>query len=163
MAHTTLAELLPGTLDLLILRTLVRGANHGYGIAQRVKEVGARRRACADLPEETTVSIVTRRGYRSFVASRGGLMPVEPSQALLLLALPVLGFILGAVWMKHRLTTRRIPPPQAVAEATSFETRVQDVLDNVQAQVAELADQQEFMIRVLSERQRADHPLGEGQ
>jgi len=33
------AELLPGTLDLLVLRTLVRGPNHGYGIAQRVKEV----------------------------------------------------------------------------------------------------------------------------
>ena len=33
------AELLPGTLDLLILRTLVRGANHGYGIAQRVREL----------------------------------------------------------------------------------------------------------------------------
>jgi PadR family transcriptional regulator PadR len=31
------AELLPGTLDLLILRTLVRGPHHGYGIAQRVK------------------------------------------------------------------------------------------------------------------------------
>ncbi len=26
-------DLLPGTLDLLILRTLVRGAAHGYGIA----------------------------------------------------------------------------------------------------------------------------------
>jgi hypothetical protein len=26
------AELLPGTLDLLVLRTLVREANHGYGI-----------------------------------------------------------------------------------------------------------------------------------
>jgi PadR family transcriptional regulator, regulatory protein PadR len=33
------AELLPGTLDLLVLRTLVRGANHGYGIAQRVREL----------------------------------------------------------------------------------------------------------------------------
>jgi PadR family transcriptional regulator, regulatory protein PadR len=32
-------ELLPGTLDLLILKTLVGGAMHGYGIAQRVKEV----------------------------------------------------------------------------------------------------------------------------
>jgi len=31
------AELLPGTLDLLVLRTLVRGPMHGYGIAQRVK------------------------------------------------------------------------------------------------------------------------------
>jgi PadR family transcriptional regulator, regulatory protein PadR len=33
------AELLPGTLDLLILRSLARGPNHGYGIAQRVKEL----------------------------------------------------------------------------------------------------------------------------
>jgi PadR family transcriptional regulator, regulatory protein PadR len=32
-------DLLPGTLDLLVLRTLVRGALHGYGIAQRVKEI----------------------------------------------------------------------------------------------------------------------------
>jgi transcriptional regulator len=39
MASPTSAELLPGTLDLLILRTLVRGSNHGYGIAQRVKEL----------------------------------------------------------------------------------------------------------------------------
>jgi transcriptional regulator len=33
------SELLPGTLDLLILRTLVRGPMHGYGIAQRLKEL----------------------------------------------------------------------------------------------------------------------------
>src|SRR5688500_4158037 len=39
LARTTPAELLPGTLDLLILRTLVRGPNHGYGIAQRVREL----------------------------------------------------------------------------------------------------------------------------
>jgi transcriptional regulator len=32
-------ELLPGTLDMLVLRTLVRGPMHGYGIAQRVKEL----------------------------------------------------------------------------------------------------------------------------
>ena len=32
-------DLLPGTLDLLVLRTLVRGSLHGYGIAQRVKEL----------------------------------------------------------------------------------------------------------------------------
>ena len=32
-------ELLPGTLDLLVLRTLVAGAMHGYGIAQRLKQV----------------------------------------------------------------------------------------------------------------------------
>src|SRR5215470_2498466 len=30
-------DLLPGTLDLLILKTLAGGAQHGYGIAQRLK------------------------------------------------------------------------------------------------------------------------------
>src|SRR5215813_7125309 len=32
-------ELLPGTLDLLILKTLVAGRQHGYGIAQHLKAV----------------------------------------------------------------------------------------------------------------------------
>ena len=32
-------DLLPGTLDLLILRTLQRGAAHGYGIAQHLLTV----------------------------------------------------------------------------------------------------------------------------
>jgi PadR family transcriptional regulator PadR len=31
-------ELLPGTLDMLILKALVRGRRHGYGIAQYLKE-----------------------------------------------------------------------------------------------------------------------------
>lgn len=39
MSRSSAAELLPGTLDLLVLRTLVRGSNHGYGIAQRVREL----------------------------------------------------------------------------------------------------------------------------
>ncbi len=33
------AELLPGTLDLLILRALRSDTMHGYGIAQRLREV----------------------------------------------------------------------------------------------------------------------------
>ena len=33
------SELLPGTLDLLILRALVPGPMHGYGIAYRLKQV----------------------------------------------------------------------------------------------------------------------------
>jgi transcriptional regulator len=32
-------ELLPGTLDLLILKALARGRTHGYGIAQYLKTV----------------------------------------------------------------------------------------------------------------------------
>src|SRR5256886_16828971 len=34
-------DLLPGTLDLLILKTLTRGPMHGYGIAQHLKQVSA--------------------------------------------------------------------------------------------------------------------------
>src|SRR5688500_20324594 len=34
-------DLLPGTLDMLILRTLTRGALHGYGIAERIRQVSA--------------------------------------------------------------------------------------------------------------------------
>jgi transcriptional regulator len=32
-------DLLPGTLDLLILKSLVRGRMHGYGIAQHLKTI----------------------------------------------------------------------------------------------------------------------------
>jgi transcriptional regulator len=32
-------ELLPGTLDMLVLRTLTRGPNHGYGIAQHIQRI----------------------------------------------------------------------------------------------------------------------------
>ena len=32
-------DLLPGTLDMLVLRALVRGALHGYGIAERIRQV----------------------------------------------------------------------------------------------------------------------------
>ena len=35
---TTKAELLQGTLDLLILKTLNAGAMHGYAIAQRIQQ-----------------------------------------------------------------------------------------------------------------------------
>jgi PadR family transcriptional regulator PadR len=33
------AELLPGTLDLLVLKTIARGHIHGYGIAQHLKSI----------------------------------------------------------------------------------------------------------------------------
>jgi len=34
-------ELLPGTLEMLILKTLSRGPNHGYGIAQHIQSVSS--------------------------------------------------------------------------------------------------------------------------
>src|SRR5271157_2237803 len=39
MAPNTIPELLPGTLYLLILRTLSRGPLHGYAIVKRIKDV----------------------------------------------------------------------------------------------------------------------------
>src|SRR5512143_2224303 len=36
-SNNSASELLPGTLDLLVLRVLAAGRMHGYGIAQRVK------------------------------------------------------------------------------------------------------------------------------
>jgi PadR family transcriptional regulator PadR len=35
----TVPDLVPGTLELLILKTLVRGPLHGYAIAQRLREL----------------------------------------------------------------------------------------------------------------------------
>jgi len=35
----TPSEILPGTLDLLILKTLTRGPLHGYGIAQYLQQI----------------------------------------------------------------------------------------------------------------------------
>ena len=37
MGQAPSPELLPGTLDLLILKALAPGPRHGYGIAQRLK------------------------------------------------------------------------------------------------------------------------------
>ena len=39
MGQTQVPDLLPGTLDLLILKALVAGRMHGYGIAQHLKSV----------------------------------------------------------------------------------------------------------------------------
>ena len=39
LARSQPGDLLPGTLDLLVLRVLAREAMHGYGIAARLKEL----------------------------------------------------------------------------------------------------------------------------
>src|SRR2546427_8174256 len=38
MGHKTTTSLMPGTLDLLILKTLTRGAMHGYSIADFIEQ-----------------------------------------------------------------------------------------------------------------------------
>jgi len=39
MADRKMQELLPGTLDMLILKTLSHGPNHGYGVVRRIHQV----------------------------------------------------------------------------------------------------------------------------
>ena len=39
MKQTDPPDFMPGTLDMLVLKTLSRGANHGWGIAQRIRQV----------------------------------------------------------------------------------------------------------------------------
>jgi len=39
--NATRAELLPGTLDMLILKTLTSGVMHGYGIAKHIRRLSA--------------------------------------------------------------------------------------------------------------------------
>lgn len=41
MAQAKKNELLPGTLDLLVLRVLTFGRQHGYGIARRIRQASA--------------------------------------------------------------------------------------------------------------------------
>lgn len=39
MTHPAKADLLQGTLDLLILKTLALAPNHGWGISQRIQQI----------------------------------------------------------------------------------------------------------------------------
>lgn len=39
MADRKMQELLPGTLDMMILKTLCHGPNHGYGVVRRIHQV----------------------------------------------------------------------------------------------------------------------------
>src|SRR5437870_12936879 len=39
MEDASVPDLLPGTLDLLVLKSLLHGSRHGYGIAQHLKSV----------------------------------------------------------------------------------------------------------------------------
>ena len=39
MKQNSKPEFLPGTLEMLVLKTLSRGANHGWGIAQHIQQV----------------------------------------------------------------------------------------------------------------------------
>jgi DNA-binding PadR family transcriptional regulator len=73
-------DLLPGTLDLLILRTLTRGAQHGYGIADRIRLLSA------DVLQvgESSLYPALQRPAAQRLGQRGmGRLREQPARALL--------------------------------------------------------------------------------
>ena len=62
-------DLLPGTLHILILRTLRRGPLHGYAIARRIKEVSAN---ALEIEEGSLYPALNRLLVKGFVAAHWG-------------------------------------------------------------------------------------------
>src|SRR4051812_20679757 len=65
----TAAELLPGTLDMLVLQTLTRERMHGYGIAQSIK---ARSGAVLEVGESSLYPALQRLLLNGWVAAAWG-------------------------------------------------------------------------------------------
>lgn len=64
MDATRRPELLQGTLDMLILKTLAHGPNHGYGIARRLKQVTD---DCLQVEEGSLYPALHRLNKRGFL------------------------------------------------------------------------------------------------
>ena len=62
-------DLLPGTLDMLILGSLVRGRRHGYGIAQHLKKISE---DVLDVGESSLYPALQRLLVNGWVAAEWG-------------------------------------------------------------------------------------------
>ena len=63
------AELLQGTLDLLILRTLALGAQHGFGVSQRIQQVS---KEVFQINQGSLYPALHRLEQRGWIASEWG-------------------------------------------------------------------------------------------
>ena len=63
------SDLLPGTLDMLVLSSLTRGARHGYGIAQHLKKISA---DVLDVGESSLYPALQRLLLNGWVAAEWG-------------------------------------------------------------------------------------------
>src|ERR1041385_4778034 len=68
----TKRDLLPGTLDMLVLRTLALGPMHGYGIAQHIKTVS---RDVLQVDEGSLYPALQRMRQRGWLAAEWGQTP----------------------------------------------------------------------------------------
>jgi transcriptional regulator len=72
MSHTDRADLLQGTLDLLILKTLIFGPLHGWGISKRIRE---RSRDVLQVNQGSLYPALYRLEDRGWIASEWGVSP----------------------------------------------------------------------------------------
>ena len=65
-------DLLPGTLDMLVLKTLSAGALHGYGIAQQIKQIS---RDVLQVDEGSLYPALQRMRQRGWLSADWGVTP----------------------------------------------------------------------------------------
>ncbi len=65
-------DLLPGTLDMLVLKTLSAGPLHGYGIAQQIKHLS---REVLQVDEGSLYPALQRMRQRAWLNAEWGLTP----------------------------------------------------------------------------------------
>jgi PadR family transcriptional regulator, regulatory protein PadR len=68
------SELLPGTLEMLILKTLSLGAMHGYGIAQHIQQIS---QDVLQVEEGSLYPALQRIQLKGWVSSEWGLTPTK--------------------------------------------------------------------------------------
>src|ERR1017187_10997255 len=68
--RTSKPDVLQGTLDLMVLRTLESmGPQHGFGLAKRIQQISA---GALDLNQGTLYPALLRLGQRGWIGSRWG-------------------------------------------------------------------------------------------
>ena len=74
MAPNERSELLPGTLEMLILKTLSIGQMHGYGIAQHLQQLS---QDVLQVEEGSLYPALQRMQLKGWVSSEWGLTPTK--------------------------------------------------------------------------------------
>jgi len=74
MTKNERSELLPGTLEMLILKTLSIGAMHGYGIAQHLQQLS---QDVLQVEEGSLYPALQRMQLKGWVSSEWGLTPTK--------------------------------------------------------------------------------------
>jgi hypothetical protein len=103
--------------------------------------------------------------HARYINKGDGMLVISESLYYGILALPILGFVLGALWMRQKIGAPKLRPPQEVTpiplREPGLETQILEALDSVQSQLSELAERQDFAERILTQepgRLGADDP-----